>query len=407
MNRSNLEDAIVSLNELLSRGDPPEDDCQQWFETHPVVFECLGYSDNVPHPELTSSGVVLFIPDFLVRRADNSLWEIFEIKTPDAGIIKSKKTRKDFYASLSEYIAQCVEYSEYFDDTAHRVEFSQKHGFEVHKSPRRCLVAGSDDGLEQAQVHALLNQRSHSVQLLTYDNIAAKLEFYRTRQSGGFERLQGFSIHLLIRAERLVGEENFILDVGAQPEKNRVSLYVDVEDHLCFRLIDRSGNPQQIRLPTGVDSIAYDEWKYVIVEGGIGDDFTYLAVDVDGRNCFHVQLPGLKVEVFAPHCVVGSDISGQANSKFSIKTILIMNRTLTFEERHSVRSEILDMGRSEEHYLEFADHRFGFTEHHPLWVSNTSEGRSNYHFGALKQPDPARQPWFVGPTGRRPMTEKE
>ncbi len=156
---------------------------------HPVIFECLGYSSYVPHPDLTAGGVVLYTPDFLVQRADNGLWEVFEIKTPDARIIKSKKRRQDFYASLNEYIAQCVEYAEYFDDEAHRVEFAQKHGFEVHKSLQRCLVAGSDDGLDHTRVHALLNQRGHSVQILTYDSLEKALEFYRVRQFGDFEKL--------------------------------------------------------------------------------------------------------------------------------------------------------------------------------------------------------------------------
>jgi hypothetical protein len=393
MNKADIEKAIFGLRSLLEGEGATEHDWQRWFEDNPVVFQCLGYQRHASHPDLTENGVVLFTPDFLVQRADNGLWEVFEIKTPSAEVIKSATRRQDFYASLSSYISQCAEYSEYFDDEAHRKEFEDRHGFHVHKSPARLLVAGRDEGLDHALAHQLLRRRGRPVELLTYDGLLKKLDFFRVQQFGDLEGLPGFSIHMAIAVGRLPGQTNFILDVGAEESKNRVSLFVDGHDRLCFRLIDSKGDPEVIRFPVGDDSgFSYDDWHYLVVEFGSGDGFTFMLMDVDGTNICFKRFLGAAVEPPKRVFVIGSDVVGTASTRIRLGQWFAATRTLTFNNRFGAIGFMQEYCSSPTRFIVFEGNQFLHSENHSL-ARPVKSGTDAWR--TLVQPSSSLQPNYV------------
>src|SRR3990172_8343536 len=134
LERAVVESAITDLDELLLADSNYESVFQAWFERHPVVFVSLGFSQFVPHPRILLPSGNELIPDFFAQRANGS-WEVFEIKTPQAQVLRDLERRTTFYATFEQYVSQCHEYSESFDEQSTRTAVEAAYGAHIQKSP--------------------------------------------------------------------------------------------------------------------------------------------------------------------------------------------------------------------------------------------------------------------------------
>ncbi|NWG86401.1 MAG: DUF4263 domain-containing protein [Hydrogenophilaceae bacterium] len=137
-----IEKALGELSQIID-DNHAEHELQSWFENNPVVFVALGYSRFIAHPRLSLSGSE-FIPDFMAQNAIG-LWEIFEIKTADANILKNTERRHAFFSSTESNLSQCREYSRAFFDAACRSKFNNDYDTTCHKTPDVTMVVGRND----------------------------------------------------------------------------------------------------------------------------------------------------------------------------------------------------------------------------------------------------------------------
>lgn len=242
MSRQELENALYEIDFLLSyeiHGENfGEDEYQKWFEKYRIVFDLLGYKNVIPHPRLEAEDQTkeVLIPDFLVQGIDD-IWSIFEIKRPDTEILKNKTRRQDFYSSFSSYISQCLDYSEFFDDKANREAFNSKYNITVFKDPRCTLVSGRNEGLDKSIVQKLIvGRRNAIIDLKTYDDIINTVEYHRSKRYGQYDDIEGFTAGGIFSVRKLQRKNNYLVDMGKNLRRNRISIYINKHDRLCLRL---------------------------------------------------------------------------------------------------------------------------------------------------------------------------
>jgi hypothetical protein len=399
MDRQSLEAAISGLRILTGNESALEEEFQEWFERNSVVFHVLRYQRVLSHPRLTESGIERYVLDFLGQRLDK-LWEIVEIKRPDTEILKNLQRRTAFYAAMETYVSQCVEYSRYFNDRANRSEFAANYQARVQQQPSAILVAGRSHGLDREKVHQLLMGRTPTVCHQTYDDVLNQLEFQRAKLYSTHENLVGFSIHLvLMLTAPLTPGGGFILDIGTNTERDRLSVSIHSSGSILFTVVDSLGVSHQLSVPPGEETFQYEKTFYLNLEVGCGTKCAVMVAEINGRCCSEQKLSSFPFEVAPPlPLIVGSDVTGQGESFMRLADSWIYDRTLEFQEKNKLRDHVfrkyksymLDSGRNPKS-LEFMGRQFLYTKSHPLFSSihGVTEGATD-----LVQADPGRRPVF-------------
>ncbi len=340
--REEIEKAIVELSYYLNNDIKDENTYQKWFETHPIVFQSLGYKDFIPHPVLNLGNDEKYIPDFLVQRIDG-IWEIFELKTPNVKILKDKERRIDFYSNINEYHAQCVEYCDFFLEKCNRERFKSDYKIEIQNRLNGILVVGLDNGIDKFKIHELTYKRGQ-VKILTYSDILNFLEFERVENHSIHENLNGFSFHMVMKLLK-IPEKNYLLDVGSI-ERNRISLFIDETDSLKLRIIDKYGEINTIRLQKGVH-FEYDEKIYLNFEIGFYPQFTAIVFEINGKIAKDLRYDSIEIEVAESpngekdiNMSIGADLNESNYGAFQMARHIVYNRTLSFHEKIQIKSVI-------------------------------------------------------------------
>lgn len=338
MERIEIESAISELEILIDK-DPLEYEFQDWFEKNPIIFKIMGYKKHIAHPELKFKNInEKYVPDFIVQGHDN-LWEIFEIKRSNAKLLKNKRRRNVFYSELDSHISQCFEYSEYFDDQVNRDYIEEQYSINVNKSPKSILIAGINDGFNHHESHRIIKNRP--ITILTYDDIKNTLEFYRAEHYAKYEELTGLSIKLILKINK-IQKENFIFDIGKNINYNRISLFVDNNNILTFRIIDKQGDKYQIKIKEGENGFHYGKEIYLSIEFGIAKDYGIVTFEIDGKYFKDLTLQDFEIDykdTFRDNeenrlqTLIGSDLTKQSFIDGKICHTLIKKGTSTFEEK--------------------------------------------------------------------------
>jgi Domain of unknown function (DUF4263) len=402
MDRTRLETAIAEIDAIIEDPDSRESDFQGWFERHAVVFELLGYQRVLPHPELKEPDRTL-IPDFLCQRIDG-LWDVIEIKRADTAVLKDTDRRKAFYADMETYLSQAgQDYAKHFNDRAHREAFLAKYGVAVQEQPDSIVIAGRSEGLDRREVHRLLSGRTPRIELQTYDDVRNRLEFQRLRSFGPYEGMPGLSIHAVLSIERPPGAtETGIIDIGLEPDRNRLYVKTDAGGDLVFGVIDKAKRLHQTVIKRGADSFEYGQTVYLCLEVGGTPDRAMVLAEVNGLCCSEAKLDGLEFSVESPLAMVmGSDFSGSLPSAMRMLEQLAVSKTLTFRERLDLRGYIAQKhgphmfdGEQPLGWLEYIGHKFMCTVGHPSFAE---KGDPTPRSTNLVQPDPAKRPIAMGP----------
>lgn len=346
MERKEFENSINELLQIQNDGNYKEDDFQQWFENNKIVFTSYGYKTVIPKPKLINKDGDKFEPDFLVQKTDGT-WEIFEIKRPDTKILKNKTRREEFYVTLREYISQCHDYIEYFDDSINRDYVYNYLGVKIPKSLKAILVAGINEGLDKVKAQQILYREGAKIELQTYDDIRIRLEFSRSESYSKYENLKGLSCHIVLKPHKLNNSINFLLDLGKYGKKNRISLYIDENDNLTFRIFDKDGNQYINRIKVNTYGFSYNNWCFITFEFGISEDYSIMLLEVNGKYFKDVVLSDLDInfldiigqdsEYF--NFTIGSDYLCKAATNMQTNNFLVYSRTLTFLEKSDIRNK--------------------------------------------------------------------
>lgn len=351
MKRQDFENALNELDILLSNEDLNERYFQDWFETHGIIFHSLGFKKVIPHGVLMKDGNKE-IPDFIVQTVDD-IWYIFEIKRPDTKVLKSQIRRKIFYNTFREYISQCYEYSDFFNELTNREKFNSKYGTNIQKNLKSIIVAGRNNGIDKIEIHNILFREGAKIEFLTYDDIRNSLEFYRASLFSKYEQLNGYSISLYLKIFRARRKRNFIFDLGSVEEKNRISIYVDENDHLTLRVKDNQGNNYLARIKEKRFGFEYGQPIFICCDLGIGEEYSIISLEINGQYFKDIILDAIDFDfdyVMKPEALdeeklinmkIATDINGKESSNYHFSEIFIYSKTMTFQNKSQLRNYFL------------------------------------------------------------------
>ena len=239
--REALEAGIAELTPLLQSDDVREGDFQNWFERHPVAFYVLGYRRNIPHPELALPGSTTLIPDFIAQLPDG-LWEIVELKRPDAGVLRNPERRTGFYSDMNVYVSQCLEYSERCSDSHIARSLLETYGIAVNSHPGSALIAGRSDGLDRLKVHGVLKRLTPKIRHYTYDDVLDALRQHYVSNFSGNTEGPGISIYACIcLTPKTTQSVEYLLDIGHSVARNRITLTRSGDRLVTFTVVDDAG----------------------------------------------------------------------------------------------------------------------------------------------------------------------
>jgi len=186
-----------------------------------------------------------------------------------------------------------------------------------------------------------------------------------------FEDTPGISIHVAVSL--FPGEpekELYILDIGTEQDKNRLSIYLDTRQDLSFRMIDSTGRRAIVRAGPADCAYRYGVPDYLVFEAGILREEVLLAVEAGGWSFTKViQRRDLDINHDQLFFVLGSDVNGVAETHMSVMEQLVYSRCLRGDERNELRvyfENNIRQGYKASVY--FKGHQFLHSPGHPNFI---------------------------------------
>lgn len=146
-----------------------------------------------------------------------------------------------------------------------------------------------------------------------------------------FEEHEGLSIYVAIMLHPIESDpENFVMDIGIHRKKNRVSLFIDSEEHLLVRLINANGKVEMVRIARG--PTLYNRIIYLSLEVSTKNNDTLIRVEADRRGrvqrYFSSEYNSSDLQF-----VLGSDLTGKSHTHMSVYEVIVLSKIPSQETR--------------------------------------------------------------------------
>ncbi len=183
-----------------------------------------------------------------------------------------------------------------------------------------------------------------------------------------FEDAPGISIHMALSLLRHEPEkELYILDIGEERDRNRLSIYVDTRQDLTFRVMDSYKHRTIVRAGREDCAYRYGVPEYFAFEAGILSDEVLLSIEAGGWSFASIlQHRDIGLNSESMCFVLGSDVNGVAETHMSLMEQCVYTRCLKADERIELRGYFANkirQGYKANAY--FKGHQFLHSKGHP------------------------------------------
>ena len=136
----------------------------------------------------------------------------------------------------------------------------------------------------------------------------------------------GISVKGILTVNDVVAKKRkFIFDSGERDDKNRMSLYLDYDNNLVFRIIDDNGETFSVEAPQTFLTFKLNAAYFICCDAGISDKFSYMRIFLDdkeiARQEFHAPINLFSKNM--SNIIVGADMHHQNNGKFTMSHISV------------------------------------------------------------------------------------
>jgi hypothetical protein len=187
-------------------------------------------------------------------------------------------------------------------------------------------------------MHELANGSFPPATVLTYDNLRAHLEQYRTFNFGDYETAVGFGLIFVVVLRRppVSTLNNHIFDVGGNPDHDRISVFLNPQGHLRLDVLDSSGQRHSARSLLQLEGSDYDTPHVLIFSVGVGDGFGFLSIEIDRKYRADIRIENFPFAI-SDHYVLGSDIKGSASSWMCVASVIGTRGPPSFAQKAAVQ----------------------------------------------------------------------
>jgi hypothetical protein len=334
-----LWDSIAELYALLVARENSEASYQEWAERNLVVFEVLGF-DAVKSFEKKSGNKLPFDadrnfspePDFICANLSTGVVTVFDFKTPYVSnpiVERSDGNRKKFNASLESYISQVLDYTESIEGrTEARAVIQRELGVARISAYRRLLVYGLSEGVDEADVARLCNDRKTDLEIIFFDRLLERLiARYETGRPDAV-REAGICVLLdVVLAPKQLHEKAFICDYGSV-ERDRLSMCIE-NGRLILTCLDSQGRAHQLEgnVAVGVSI----NIRFQCCNAGNGA-FMSLALNNEEQD-LRIKNSGICFQLDFSSLNVGADINGKNGARFQMLEHMCYSQTLGTVEK--------------------------------------------------------------------------
>jgi hypothetical protein len=143
------------------------------------------------------------------------------------------------------------------------------------------------------------------------------------------QSLPGGSIILLIMARsRDMDRKQYIIDIGLEQKKNRISLLMAEDQSLIFQLYDKSGIEKRIMSHVNQAKWTLDEWHVVICDWSKNPGFMRLYVDTHPEASYETSIIEIEDIPDHPSVLIGTDITKTLFAEMTLQRLTILRNTL-------------------------------------------------------------------------------
>ena len=184
-----------------------------------------------------------------------------------------------------------------------------------------------------------------------------------------FKGAPGLSIHIVITLHPMKGEQElYILDVGVEENKDRLSVFLDSRQELCFRLIDKFGRAQTVRAGSHDCAFNYGIPTYLAFDMAFHKEEVLLQIDIGGWSMVKIfPRKQISIKTKKPFFVLGSDVKGKSHTHMDLWEMCIASC-------HPTEQQSKDLNRYFEHRIQndyykksmyAKGHQFMHSRNHP------------------------------------------
>jgi len=118
----------------------------------------------------------------------------------------------------------------------------------------------------------------------------------------------------------------YLMDMGDALNRNRVSLYLDANNNLIYRIIDDEGTSHMIRVSQGINTFQ-PEAKYLFtIDYGLSSDYSFMRLFINDKEVGRHEIQGWLKLIFrgptdpdiSKTMLLGCDISKHNFAKFTV-----------------------------------------------------------------------------------------
>lgn len=166
-------DEVEEFESLLNKPNLREEELQRFFCENPKFLLSLDYDEVRPQISLIDESGGELTPDFFLKPVGKNLWEILDIKLPNAKLVAGSRNRKSLSHSVHRGNAQLMNYAKYFEDPRNREKISRATGIACFK-PRLTLLIGKKKNVDEECWHQIIEQERPFVNIIGYDELLDK-----------------------------------------------------------------------------------------------------------------------------------------------------------------------------------------------------------------------------------------
>ena len=190
-----------------------------------------------------------------------------------------------------------------------------------------------------------------------------------------YEKGVGWTAMLSLRLlEGPADEDNYILDIGANEDTDRFSVYVDTRNELTFRVIDAGGSRRYLRAGVVGRSVPLEVPILILCELSTVGTESLLSLRTDGWDHAEIVHDSPLGAIGNPlHSVMGSDCTGIKHTRMDQFGVLLINRPLSGLEKSQAAAHLSEQASIATSWVSFRGNQFLYSNAHPNFFDRNED----------------------------------